>query len=132
MLFFTQLFRPAIFLLNGAANVVLGLFGLKTASESERVHSTGELSMLISHSTEYGVLDKSEEEMLKGGRNAVKFVGRFHMREDPVHETLDRVSKRLNELGVAAGACGGSSLAGVRADQAGQPALHLRARAAAP
>lgn len=66
MLFFTQLFRPAIFVLNGAANLFLGLFGLKTASESERVHTTGELSMLISHSTEYGVLDKSEEEMLKG------------------------------------------------------------------
>jgi len=66
MLFFTQLFRPAIFVLNGAANLFLSLFGLKTVSESERVHSTGELSMLISHSTEYGVLDKSEEEMLKG------------------------------------------------------------------
>ena len=66
MFFLTQVFRPAIFILNESARIFLSIFGLKTVSETERVHSPGELSMLISHSTEYGVLDKSEEEMLKG------------------------------------------------------------------
>jgi CBS domain containing-hemolysin-like protein len=66
LVFFAGLLRPAIFLLNGAAGLFLSLFGLKMLSEAERVHTSGELSMLISQSTEHGVLDKAEEEMLKG------------------------------------------------------------------
>lgn len=66
LLFFSNLFRPAIFILNGAAGLFLSLFGIEPISESERVHTSRELSMLISQSTQHGELDKSEEEMLKG------------------------------------------------------------------
>jgi CBS domain containing-hemolysin-like protein len=66
LLFFSNLFRPAIFILNGAAGLFLSWFGIKPVSESERVHTSRELSMLISQSTQHGELDKSEEEMLKG------------------------------------------------------------------
>jgi CBS domain containing-hemolysin-like protein len=66
LLFFSNLFRPAIFILNGAASLFLSCFGIRPISESERVHTSRELSMLISQSTEHGELDKSEEEMLKG------------------------------------------------------------------
>jgi CBS domain containing-hemolysin-like protein len=66
LLFFSNLFRPAIFILNGAASLFLSMFGVAPISESERVHTSRELSMLISQSTQHGELDKSEEEMLKG------------------------------------------------------------------
>lgn len=66
MVFLTRVFRPLIFILNGAANLFLSIFGLRTVAESERVLTSRELSMLVSHSSEYGMLDKAEEEMLKG------------------------------------------------------------------
>lgn len=66
MLFFTQGCRPVIFILNEAANLFLRLFGLRAAADAERVHTSGELSMLIAASTKHGALDKHEEEMLQG------------------------------------------------------------------
>lgn len=66
MIFLSRSCRPIIFVLNGAANIVLSLFGMEAVTESERVHSTGELSMLIAHSAEAGILDKDEGEMLRG------------------------------------------------------------------
>jgi CBS domain containing-hemolysin-like protein len=66
MMVFSRVFAPALFIFTGAANLVLALFGIRAVTESERVHSSGELSMLIEHSTEYGILDKEEGEMLKG------------------------------------------------------------------
>jgi CBS domain containing-hemolysin-like protein len=66
MLLITNLCRPLIFILNESANLFLKIFGIKAVVESDRVHSSGELTMLISQSTQHGVLDKSEEEMLKG------------------------------------------------------------------
>lgn len=65
MLLCQTISRPLIFLLNASANLCLKLFGLSVVTESERVHTMGELAMLISHSTERGVLDKEEEEMLQ-------------------------------------------------------------------
>jgi CBS domain containing-hemolysin-like protein len=66
MVFLTKTCRPVIYFLNGSANLFLRAFGLRTVAESERVHTSTELRMLIAHSGKYGALDKSEEEMLKG------------------------------------------------------------------
>jgi len=66
MVFLTKVCRPLIFILNGAANLFLSIFGLRTVAESERVLSSHELAMLVAHSSQYGMLDKNEEEMLKG------------------------------------------------------------------
>lgn len=59
------LFRPAIWALNGAGNVLLRLIGIRPASGHERVHSIQELRMLIESSQEEGVLEEEEERMLK-------------------------------------------------------------------
>jgi CBS domain containing-hemolysin-like protein len=59
-------FRPCIYILNESANLFLRIFGLRTVAESERAHSSNELSLLIEQSSEHGVIDKNEEEMLKG------------------------------------------------------------------
>lgn len=66
MLVMSQLFKPVIFVLNESANLFLRLFGLRAVTESERVHTSGELSMLVATSTKYGILDKEEEQMLQG------------------------------------------------------------------
>jgi CBS domain containing-hemolysin-like protein len=58
--------KPLVFLMNGSANIVLRIMGMKTELEGERVHSSGELSLLIAHSMNRGVIDKDEEEMLQG------------------------------------------------------------------
>ena len=66
MLIFTQVCRPIIASLNGCASLVLRAFGLTGSADHDRVHSSAELAMLVSHSFEKGELDKDEEQMLKG------------------------------------------------------------------
>ena len=66
MIGFQKLLTPFVWMMNGSASMFLGIFGIHTELEGERVHSTGELAMLIAKSGEKGVLDKDEEEMLQG------------------------------------------------------------------
>lgn len=97
LLIFSKVCRPFIFIFIASANLVLSMFGLRTVPESERVHSADELSMLISASSEHGVLDKSEEEMLKGIFGFSETVAREIMtpRLDlvtiPINSSLDEV-----------------------------------------
>ncbi len=65
MLVVFQIFRPAIWALNGAGNGLLRLLGIRPASGHERVHSVQELKMLIEASQEEGVLEAEEEQMLR-------------------------------------------------------------------
>lgn len=66
VLLFAQLTRPLIFPITSTANRFLRLFGTSVPAKSERYHSVSELSLLVSQSTERGVLDKDEEKMLRG------------------------------------------------------------------
>jgi CBS domain containing-hemolysin-like protein len=59
------IFRPAIWLLNGAGNVLLRLMGVHPATGHELVHSIKELKMLIEASREEGVLEEEEQQMLQ-------------------------------------------------------------------
>ena len=59
-----HLFRPAIWLLNGAGNALLRLFGIQPASGHGKVHSVTELRMLVEASHEGGVLEAKKREML--------------------------------------------------------------------
>jgi putative hemolysin len=58
------LFRPAIWLLNGAGSALLRLLKIQPASGHERVHSIEELKMLVSDSAGIGVVEDDAEEML--------------------------------------------------------------------
>lgn len=58
------IFKPAIWLLNGAGNAFLRLIGIRPASGHELVHSVEELKMLVTASTEVGVVEAKESEML--------------------------------------------------------------------
>ncbi len=57
-------FKPAIMALNGAGILLLRLFGVNPASGHELVHSVEELRMLVEASTEGGVMERDEGQML--------------------------------------------------------------------
>lgn len=59
-----RLFKPAIWILNGAGNGLLRLVGVAPASGHEMVHSVEELKMLVSASAVGGVVEDQEEEIL--------------------------------------------------------------------
>jgi len=58
------IFKPAIWLLNGAGNALLRLVGVQPASGHELVHSVEELRMIVSASAEGGAVEVEESEML--------------------------------------------------------------------
>lgn len=58
------IFKPAIWLLNGAGNALLRLLKVRPASAYELAHSAEELKMLATASAESGIVKDSEEEML--------------------------------------------------------------------
>lgn len=51
---------PFIKVLNGSARVIVGIFGLKPASEHEEAHSEEELQLIISESYKSGEINQSE------------------------------------------------------------------------
>jgi len=59
-----RIFKPAIWLLNGAGNAFLRLIGIQPASGHGLVHSVEELKMLVTASAEGGVVEAQESEML--------------------------------------------------------------------
>ena len=69
MIFYKILF-PFIWFLNGAARVLIGLFGMKPASEHELSHTEEELRLLLSESFKSGEINKNE---LKYVNNVFEF-----------------------------------------------------------
>jgi hypothetical protein len=51
-----------------------------------------------------------EEKMRRGGDAAIEEASRFFMKQDPVHQTLRDITKRLNDLGIPYAVAGGMSL----------------------
>jgi CBS domain containing-hemolysin-like protein len=58
------IFKPAIWALNGTGNFLLKLVGVEPAAGHELVHSVEELKMLVTASTEEGVVESEESQML--------------------------------------------------------------------
>jgi putative hemolysin len=63
-LFTERIFKPAIWALNGAGNALLRLINVELASGHQLLHSVEELKMLVDASTEGGVVEAGESEML--------------------------------------------------------------------
>ncbi len=61
---FENIFRPAIWLLNGAGNSMLKFIGLRRPTAHEMVHSVEELKMLVTASADSGELTGHEKEMI--------------------------------------------------------------------
>ncbi len=58
------LFRPGIWLLNGAGNLMLKALGFRPVAGHEMVHSVEEIRMLVATSTSHGLLEESEHDMV--------------------------------------------------------------------
>jgi CBS domain containing-hemolysin-like protein len=63
---FAWLVKPFTLLLNSSANVVLRVFGEGSADEHENVHSAEELRIIVEQSTEGGVLQAQDADLLEG------------------------------------------------------------------
>jgi CBS domain containing-hemolysin-like protein len=62
---FYFVFRPFISVLNGFANLLLKIFGIKPISEHDEIHSQEELRLLIAESEEGGAIEESERELIQ-------------------------------------------------------------------
>lgn len=62
---FYRLFRPIIWLFNGAATSLLRLIDIQPASEAQLAHSEEELRMIISASQEGGHIDEVEQAIMR-------------------------------------------------------------------
>lgn len=61
---FTWLFKPVIFVLNGAANSILHIFGIEPREEISSARSASELSAMVRHSAQEGTLDEVTADLL--------------------------------------------------------------------
>jgi len=66
LILFSRVMSPFIWVLNGAANWLLRLFGVQPPSESQHVHSPEELRLLVMQARAHGTLDESDSAMLAG------------------------------------------------------------------
>jgi CBS domain containing-hemolysin-like protein len=66
LIVFSRVMSPFIWLLNGAANLLLRPFGIRTVSEAGHVHSADELRLLVMQAREHGTLDETDSAMLAG------------------------------------------------------------------
>lgn len=60
IIWFYRIMYPFIWFLNGSARLLVGIFGLKPASEHEVAHSEEELRILLSESFKSGEINKNE------------------------------------------------------------------------
>ena len=66
LIVFSRIFTPFIHLLNGSANLLLRMLGLRAATEMERVHRPEEIEMILDQTYESGFLSKEPVEMIRG------------------------------------------------------------------
>jgi putative hemolysin len=62
---FLAVFRPVIYVMNGVGNAIIRLLGFEPAGAHSNVHSPEELEMLVHSSREAGLLEESEERLLR-------------------------------------------------------------------
>ena len=66
LMWFSKAMSPFIWVLNGAANALLRLVGVKPVGESERVHSPEELRLLVMQAGAHGSIDATDQAMIAG------------------------------------------------------------------
>lgn len=102
IIWFYKIMYPFIWILNGSARLLVGIFGLKTASEHEVAHSEEELRILLSESFKSGEINKNE---LKYVNNIFEFderiareimVPRTEIVTISIDDTFDDVIKTIS------------------------------------
>lgn len=64
LILFTKIFHPVILLLNEAGSLILRVFGFSILRGQQLVHSEEEIKMILAHSTQEGIIEKGEAEMV--------------------------------------------------------------------
>ncbi|MCL2650799.1 MAG: hemolysin family protein [Candidatus Azobacteroides sp.] len=62
---FYFIFRPLIWLLNGLANLILKMIGIRPVHEQEDIHSEKELKVIIEESHKGGVIEETEKSLIQ-------------------------------------------------------------------
>lgn len=62
---FYLIFKPAIWVLNNLANLILRAIGIQPVTESERFHSEEELRLLITEGRKSGAIDQTEHQLIE-------------------------------------------------------------------
>ena len=63
---YMTVFRPLVFVLNGAANVILKIFGVEPRDELETVHTAEDLATVIAAGRQEGVIEEFASKLLAG------------------------------------------------------------------
>jgi CBS domain containing-hemolysin-like protein len=102
---FTVATNPFIWLLNGAATLILRMLGVRAPSAAERVHRPEELVMLAQQSHESGLLAKGDVRMIEGvfeftEKNARDVMTpRTSVVAFPADMTVEEAARRVAEAG---------------------------------
>lgn len=102
---FYMIFKPFIWFLNGAANLILRVLGLQPVTETERFHSEEELRILIAEGRKSGAIDQTEHQLIekifefndKQAREIM--VPRNHMVAIDIKESRDKIFQIVTEEG---------------------------------
>jgi CBS domain containing-hemolysin-like protein len=100
---FRTIFLPLIFLMNGLANLILKMLGMKLSEED--AHSEEELKLIISESAESGAIEDSERELIHNvfdfDNRVVKqvFIHNSKVMGIPIESTIDEAVKIVFEEG---------------------------------
>ena len=97
IIFFYRIMYPFIWILNGAARIILKMFNMKPAKESEVFHSEEELKQLIYDSHEGGEINESELHHINQAFKFDNLVAKDVMIERQHVKTLD-ISTSFQEV----------------------------------
>jgi CBS domain containing-hemolysin-like protein len=100
LILFSRFMSPFIWLLNGAANLLLRPFGIRTIAEAGHVHTAEELRLLVVQAREHGTLDAADSAMLAGVFDFHQKRARDVMRPrtDVIALPVDATEEQVREL----------------------------------
>jgi len=102
---FYKVFKPAIWVLNHLANLILRAVGIQPVDESERFHSEEELRMLITEGRKSGAIDQTEHQLIEKifefNDKQVReiMVPRNHMVALDIDESREKIFQLVTEEG---------------------------------
>jgi len=102
---FSKIFSPFIAVLNGTANLLLRMLGLRPPTEVERVHRPEEIEMLVTQMYEQGALAEEPVEMIRGVFDLSETTAgevmtpRTEIVAVPVDASVDRTAEIILEAG---------------------------------
>jgi CBS domain containing-hemolysin-like protein len=102
---FAMIFKPVIWIFNQTGWLVLALFGIKPIVGHRPVHSEAELKLLISQSSEAGILEERESAILKrtfdlpDTQIRMLMTPRYDMKAITITDDFEEIIKCVNNTG---------------------------------